>query len=467
MNASKAGKGLRALMGEASVFALALAFAVACVCSLAGCSDDSRPSPENPVTLSLWHVYGSQTESPMNELVAEFNATVGAENGVTVTITSVTDSDAIDSALAASVAGDPGSAAMPDLFTAYPRVAQTVGAEDLLDWSAYLASDELDRYVDDFLAEGYFDGRLLMLPIAKSTEMLFLNETLFERFAVEVGASTSDLASFDTLFPLCERYAAWSNGQSLFQINDFYHYFLAAAEAVDATFASVEGLNCDDEWFEQAWLPLARAGISGGLCVGDGYASDRWKTGEVLCNVGSTAGILYLRDYVTYSDGSIEDIETAVLPYPAFADGKSVAMQRGGGLFAMANDDERVNEAAAIFARWITLQEANLAFTSEAGYLPVTEDSFANLLNGVDALENEKYRMLYETAASVWGDCEFCAAPVFENSGDIQDRFEETVKSVLHEARAAYLERIDAGEDEQAVCAELTASSLIAIRAAV
>ena len=467
MNASRARKSLFAAAGKVLAFALAFVLAFALAFCLAGCADDSQPSPENPVTLSLWHVYGSQTESPMNELVAEFNATVGAENGITVTVTSVTDSDAIDGALAASIAGDPGSAAMPDLFTAYPRVAEIVGAENLLDWSAYLSSDELDCYVGDFLAEGYFDDRLLMLPIAKSTEMLFLNETLFERFAAEAGVSEAALASFDTLFPLCERYAAWSNGQSLFQINDFYHYFLAAATASGVTFASAEGLNCDDGWFEQAWLPLARAGISGGLCISDGYASDRWKTGEILCNVGSTAGILYLRDYVTYSDGSTEDIATAVLPYPSFAEGENVAMQRGGGLFAMASDDDRKNEAAAVFARWITLQEANLSFTSAAGYLPVTENAFEHLLDGVDALENEKYRMLYETAASVWSDCAFCAAPVFENSGDVQDRFEETVKSVLRDARATYLERIGAGEDEGVVIAELAASSLAAIRAVV
>lgn len=67
----------------------------------------------------------------------------------------------------------------------------------------------------------------------------------------------------------------------------------------------------------------------GGLCVQDGYASDRWKTAEVICNVGSTAGILYLRDYVTYADNTTEDIETLILPYPAFADTDPAVVQRG------------------------------------------------------------------------------------------------------------------------------------------
>lgn len=63
---------------------------------------------------------------------------------------------------------------------------------------------------------------------------------------------------------------------------------------------------------------MARAAIHGGLCTGDGYASDRWKTAEVISNIGSTAGMLYLRDYVTYQDNTTEEIETAVYPYPSF-----------------------------------------------------------------------------------------------------------------------------------------------------
>ena len=38
---------------------------------------DSPLAPRKPVTLTMWHVYGSQTGSPMNDLVERFNRTVG------------------------------------------------------------------------------------------------------------------------------------------------------------------------------------------------------------------------------------------------------------------------------------------------------------------------------------------------------------------------------------------------------
>ena len=44
-----------------------------------GCASNSEGKKEEPVTVTLWHVYGGQTESPLNDLIDEFNQTVGEE----------------------------------------------------------------------------------------------------------------------------------------------------------------------------------------------------------------------------------------------------------------------------------------------------------------------------------------------------------------------------------------------------
>ncbi|MBR5220904.1 MAG: hypothetical protein IKV66_07970, partial [Clostridia bacterium] len=135
---------------------------------LAGCSHQQMPSPADPVTLNIWHVYGSQTISPLNTLIDEFNRSVGREHGITVNVVSVTSSSAIDEALSASANNEPGAEAMPDLFTAYPRVAEIVGKENLRPWVDYFTENELSAFHAEFLSEGYFGDRLLMLPVAKS-----------------------------------------------------------------------------------------------------------------------------------------------------------------------------------------------------------------------------------------------------------------------------------------------------------
>ena len=147
--------------------------------SLTGCSQNTKLDPNDPVTLTMWHVYGSQTESPLNDSINEFNRTIGKEKGIVINVVSVSSSSAIDEALTAAAKNTPGVPALPDLFTAYPRVAEIIGYDNLLNWNDYFTEQELDAFVSEFIEEGYFEDKLLMLPVAKSTELLFVNQTLW------------------------------------------------------------------------------------------------------------------------------------------------------------------------------------------------------------------------------------------------------------------------------------------------
>ena len=432
--------------------------------SLTGCSQKTKLDPDDPVTLTMWHVYGSQTESPLNDSINEFNRTVGKEKGVVINVVSVSSSSAIDEALTAAAKNTPGVPALPDLFTAYPRVAEIIGYDKLLNWNDYFTEQELDTFVDEFIEEGYFDDKLLMLPVAKSTELLFVNQTQFDKFGSAANVSTESLSTFEGLFTACEKYYDWSDGQDMFQINDFYHYSLTGMAAFGEDFVVDGKLNLESEAFGKVWEPMAHAGIHGGLCLGDGYASDRWKTGEVISNIGSTAGILYLRDYVTYADNTTEDIETSILAYPHFANGDATVVHRGGGLFALKNEDDRKNEAAAIFAKWLTEKENSLGFVTKAGYLPVTNDAFDSLFANTDTVENEKYRLLYNAVNGMADEYTYCEVPVFEDASDTQSSFEKNVKSVLSTAHEEYLRRVADGENADTVMDELVASTLAELR---
>ena len=50
----------------------------------AGCSGSPRQE-DTPTTITVWHVYGGQTDSPLNDFIAQFNQTVGKEQGINVT----------------------------------------------------------------------------------------------------------------------------------------------------------------------------------------------------------------------------------------------------------------------------------------------------------------------------------------------------------------------------------------------
>ncbi|MBE5865000.1 MAG: carbohydrate ABC transporter substrate-binding protein [Lachnospiraceae bacterium] len=439
--------------------AIIISMAIMMTC-LSGCTQQQTPSPENPITLTMWHVYGSQTKSPLNTIIDEFNGTTGKENGITINVVSVTSSSAIDKALAASANGEPGAESLPDLFTAYPRVVEIVGQENLLVWNEYFTENELAGFHDEFLAEGYFDSNLLMLPVAKSTEALFINQTLFDRFQSETGVSTQNLTTFDGLFEAARKYYDWSDGQNFVQLNDYYNYAYIGMKAHGKELISNSRLQLQDEAFKQIWMPLAQTAIYGGICLDDGYAAAKWKTVEIIANTGSTADVLYQPEEVIYADNTTEPITTMALPYPKFTNNSAGVVHRGGGLFAMKSDNESKNQAAYIFAKWLTESGHNLDFVTQAGYLPITDEAFDSLFTDISIVENENYHSVYEAVDTMSREYSFYALPLYNGASETQNAFENNVKSVLRSAHTQYLRRVSDGEDPDTVMNELTESSL-------
>lgn len=84
----------------------ALALAAGFVLCLAACGEGKQ---EEPVTLTLWHVYGGEVSSPMNTLVEEFNRTVGQAQGVRVRVDSVSNTNSIHESVLAAAYKEPGA----------------------------------------------------------------------------------------------------------------------------------------------------------------------------------------------------------------------------------------------------------------------------------------------------------------------------------------------------------------------
>ncbi len=432
--------------------------------SLTGCSRNAKLNPDSPTTLSIWHVYGNQTESPFNDTIEQFNSTMGKEKGVYVSVTSIIDSDSIDEALFDAAKGAPGSGDFPDLFTAYPRVAEGIGTDKLADWNEIYSSDELGIFVDDFLAEGNIDDKQFTLPIAKSTELLFVNKTLFDRFCTSTGYSAAGFETFDGLFEMAEAYYDWSGGKDLFQYDDFYNYFLINTAAKGGELVKNGKVNCNTEQFKAVFEPVAKASIHGGVSLYKNYATDLWKTGDVISYISSSAGILYARDDVTYADNTKEEIELSVLPYPVFEGATPTVMQRGVTFFAQDTEDKQKKAAIKVFVDYLTETENNIDFVTKAGYIPGTNEAFEGLFANLDIVENPKYRMLYDAVSNMYGNYSFKPLPVFENSSGVQKDLDAKTVDILSKAHTEYETRVSAGEDKNIVMTELLEKSLNEIR---
>ena len=183
---------------------------------LAGCGHPGRPSPKDPVTLTMWHNYGGDMQKTMDALIDEFNSTLGREQGIVINVTAISSSAELNESLDMIAAGDPGAPAMPDICTAYPKVAiQFQQTGRLANLDSYFSQEELSGYVPAFIEEGRLaDGGLYVFPLAKSTEILYLNQTLFDRFAAETGAKQEQLATFEGIAALSKMYYDWTDAKT-------------------------------------------------------------------------------------------------------------------------------------------------------------------------------------------------------------------------------------------------------------
>ena len=424
-------------------------------------------SRKAPITLTVWHVYGGQTDSPLNDLIDEFNHTVGAEKGIQLQVTVVSNTNNIHNAVLRAANGEPGAAELPDLFISYPKTVLAMPDPGILvDFRDYFTGEELSAYIPAFLEEGEIDGRLVVFPVAKSTEILFVNKTLFDRYAAGTGATLEQLDTWEGLFEMAKQYHEWSDAQTPdtpgdgkdFFVHDYhFNYFQVGVEALGGDFFDGNRIVWDGA-FEQAWEPYADAAIRGGVWLQEGYATEPLRTGEIIASVASSASILYYEDIVTYPDNRSEPIEVIARPVPCFEDGGRLVMQRGAGFCAVKSTPER-ERAAAEFLKWLTEPENNVRFVTSVGYMPVTEAAFDLLPEAIEKLTDPKYRSLYEAFVETQNSYEFCTAPQLDNYLELEQTFEKTVRVKLRAANAAWC----AGDTD---VAGLAAQALEALKAA-
>ncbi len=428
---------------------------------LAACGKTGGLSPKRPVTLTLWHNFGGQMQATMDAQVEEFNATVGKEKVIVLSVTSISGSAAIQEKLTMIAAGDPGAPEMPDITTCYPATAILLAEKGLLaPVDGYFTDTELSDYLPRFLEEGRLsDGKLYVFPFAKSTEVLFLNQTLFNQFSAATGVTADSLSTLEGISDAATAYYRWTDeqtpgvpndGKEFFAVDSFVNLAQVGMEQMGASLFLGEELRLDTPQFKRIWDTVFEPAVKGGYALYDGYSSDLAKTGDILCSIGSTAGILFYGEEITYPDNTKQRVDYAVLPYPIFEDGEKVAIQRGGGLAVAKSTPER-EEAAALFLKWFTAPEQNMRFVASTGYLPVTGQAFTNHMER-EIAENSSpnIQKLLRTATIVHEEYDFYTPPVFDAFNTVSGRLEANFFAIAAERREQYMANLAAMEPDVA-----------------
>lgn len=358
-------------------------FCVLLALFLTGCGgqDNHGLSKENPTSIKVWHYYNGALAAAFDELVSEFNNTVGRENGIVVYSESMSTVTDLENALWDCANEKVGAPDMPNIFQSYQDTATALDkVVSLVDFDDYITEDEKNSYVKLFLDSGCIgtDRKWKLFPIAKSTEVLVLNKTDWDKFAADTGASTQDLSTWEGLVDTAEQYYEWSGGRAFFGRDAFANYLIIASSQLGHEIFQVadgrEKLDFDKETMRTIWDHFYVPYVKGYFRHVGQYRSDDVRLGEIIALVCSSSSVVYFPAEVTPADGPSYAIEHLVLPLPNFNRTAPYAVQQGAGM-AVTQSTEAEEYASVLFLKWFTAWQQNLKFSVNSGYMPVSVEA--------------------------------------------------------------------------------------------
>ncbi len=449
----------------------AFAAAAALVLGLVGCGGAQSTAQGNtePVNLSVWTYYnGDQLES-FNKLVDTFNDTVGKEKNITVESYSQGSVNDLETQVMAAAQGKVGASAMPNIFMAYADTAYAMDQMgELADLAPYFTDEERAAYVDSYLTEGDFDdsGSIKIFPVAKSTELLFLNDTDWKLFAAATGARYSDLETVEGLVKTAEAYYNWTDaqtdtpndGKALFGRDAMANYMLIGAKELGETIFDVKDgkmtMGLSEDVARKLWDNYYVPYIKGWCSASGKFRSDDIKIGSLLAYVGSSSSASFFPTQVLTSDTESHGIEMAALPCPSFAGCEPVAVQQGAGMVVIPGTEDEISACVA-FLKWFTQPENNLQFSVQSGYMPVTYAA-----NSMSALENsgltvsDRIHKVLSLSIDAIDRSKLYTTHAFPDALRARNTLQYALEDRVTADRATVLERLAAGQTPEEAEAE-------------
>lgn len=360
---------------------------------LSGCdkTNTDKGSGNDPVTITVWHYYNGVQKEGFDSLVQAFNENEGRKNNVVVKAFNKGSIDELSAAVSDSIEKKVGAEPLPDIFSAYVDKVYEVDQMGLAaDLSKYLTEKELEEYVSAYIEEGRFDSGsgLKVFPIAKSTEILVINKTDWDRFAEATGETEEAFSTWEGITRVSEAYYKWTDslteapedGKAFFGRDAFANYMIIGSLQLGHEIFKAENgkvvLDFNKEAMRKLWDNYYVPYINGYFGAYGKFRSDDVKTGKLAAVVGATTGIAYFPTSVTLEDGTNYAIENKLYHLPNFEGTAPIAVQQGAGMMVVKSDERR-ESAAVSFLKSLTSVENNLDFAIGSGYLPVKKMSAA------------------------------------------------------------------------------------------
>lgn len=442
---------------------------------LTACSAGEKTAldPKSPVSITLWHYYVGDNKIALETAVDAFNKSAGSEKGVVVNVVAKGSVTELEKAVTDAAKGVINAEAIPDLFSCYPDKALEIDElGKLCDLNDYFSETEKALYVEEFLNDGQFDGqRLLILPIVKSTELLYVNETAWNEFAVANGQDANKLSTWEGVYTAAQAYYQWTDaqtpetagdGKSLMGVDSVANYVIIGNKQLGVEV--IDGQN-QQVMLNREVLKKIFDTYYGGMSLGyfnavGKFRSDDIKAGDLAAYVGSSSGAAYFPTWIE-KDNTQLPIEFMARSYPVFEGGSPYAIQQGAGM-SVANSTPEKQEGAAVFLKWFTAEAQNIDFAMTTGYLPVQSGAYENAefkaslenLRTGDAAE-KNIAAVYDIALNQIMERDTYASLPFKGSYEVRFTLEKSLTAMGESGRQNAVSLKEQGLSETEILATL------------
>ena len=419
-------------------------------------------SKNDPQSLTIWHYYNGAQGIEFEQLVAEFNDTVGRDMGIVVYAESKSSINDLNIALMDSAQKKVGAEEMPNLFQCYQATAMDLDQLGLLgSFDPYLTEAERAEYLDSYMEEAKLGAgdEMKLFPFAKSTEVMMLNKTDWDVFAQDTGVTVEDLKTWEGLAEVAEKYYNWSDGEAFFGRDAFANYMVIGAKQLGKEFFPVQNgqvsLQVDHDVCRKLWDNYYVPFVKGHYASVGRFRSDDIKLGIIIAQVCSNTSATYFPREVAAEDGVSYPIDFMVLPVPNFEGFDPLIVQQGADM-AMKKGTEREEYASTVFLKWFTEKEQNVRYALHSCYLPVKKDSIQKDVIEQYMAENEEdmsgiERETMKVALLEVETCDSYASKGFLNGDQAREVLNTSMTDWAMNDYAEITKRIENGENREEV----------------
>lgn len=425
-------------------------------------------STDDPIEVTLWHYYAGSAQENLYAIVNDFNATVGAQQGVKVTMVSKPNIASLEVELNEAAQGVVYADAMPSMFLAYAdKILELQGLGVISDMNEFFSDEDKEFLIEDFLESGIINGEQVMLPVVKSTEVIYINDTLWQEFATANGYTDEDLRTWEGLLEVSKAYYTYTDEQTPNVANDGKAFFGMDSLSnfisisnmqlgVDLYDAENGKSNIDEEVFRAFFDYYVEAYSMGHLDNIASYRTDDIRSGDLVSFVGSSAGFVYMPDWIEV-DGEAMDIEWKSLPYPYYEEGSPYVVSQGAGI-AVSKISDQQQQACALFLNFFW--EDNIGFAIDSAYVPVTTE-FLYSTEAEKKVIFEEYELkdneigVYELVLDQISNNELYQSMPFDGSYTLRTEITASFEQIAQNIRELVREKIASGVSRETVFEEI------------